>query len=301
MKKLLVAGTLLALAACGQSTATEGVREDGVTELRIGLVAGNDDPDAGRASEEFTQALSEALGVNVIEIEGMSHLIGIESMRAGALDVMMASPFTYQSAVVAGIDIEFLASLDNPDAAHNNTVIITGAENTHINTLADFEGETFAFVDTASLSGFLNPMYLFVSTFDLDHTRTMMLEPGYFFSNAITSGGHDASLMAVVNGDVAGAAVGSMIIGHMLGSGIISEDEFRIVYELQPDPNAGYLVRSDLPQTLIDDLRDFLLNFDDESFFANIHNSPNARFVETNPADFAHLSGLMERLEIGSD
>ena len=109
----------------------------------------------------------------------------------------------------------------------------------------------------------------------------------------------DRDPFTAVNGDVAAAAVGSMIIDNMVGSGVVNEDDFRIVYALPPDPLAGYIVRSDLPQTFIDDLRDFLLNFDDEEFFANIHNSPNTRFVQTNHADFAGLQQLMDRLEIG--
>ncbi|MCL2560424.1 MAG: phosphate/phosphite/phosphonate ABC transporter substrate-binding protein [Turicibacter sp.] len=292
---------LATLTGCGDDTPAEGAREDGVTELRIALVANNDDPEAGRASEEFTQAMAEALNVTITEIEGVSHLVGIEAMRSGSLDVMMASPFTYMSGLVAGAEIEFLATLYNPDASHNNTTIITGAGNDHIQTLADLEGETFAFVDTASLSGFLNPMYLFVSMFDLDHTRMMMFEPGYFFSSAIASGSHDGSLMAAVNGDVTAAAVGSMIIDNMVESGVVNEDDFRIIYALEPDPLAGYIVRSDLPQTFIDDLRDFLLTFDDEDFFYNIHRSPNARFIETDHSEFADLQRLMDRLEIGQE
>ena len=303
MKKLLlgvlVTAGLFTLTGCGDSVPAEGAREDGVTTLRIAQVTNSDDPEAGRASAEFTQAMAEALNIEIIEVEGVGHLIGIEAMRGGSLDVMVASPFTYLSAVEAGVNLEFLVTTFNPDASHNNTTIIVGAGNDHIQTLADLEGKTFSFVDTASLSGFLNPMYLFVSTFDLDHTRMMMFEPGYFFRNAIVSGTHDGSLMAAVNGDVTAAAVGSMLIDNALESGIVSESDFRIIHALDPDPLAGYIVRSDLPQTFIDDLREFLLNFDDEEFFINIHRSQNARFIPTNHADFAHLRGLMERLEIG--
>ena len=303
MKKLMLGLVsllgLFVLVGCGDDTPAEGARADGVTRLRIAQVANSDDPEAGRASTEFTAALAEALNIEIIEIEGVSHLVGVEAMRAGSLDVMVASPFTYKTGVLAGANIEFLVTIFNPDAAHNNTTIITGADNDHIQTLADLEDETFAFVDTASLSGFLNPMYLFVSTFDLDHTRMMMFEPGYFFRTAIAAGTHDGALMAAVNGDVAGAAVGSMIIDHMVGSGVVNENDFRIIHALQPDPLAGYIVSSDLPQTFLDDLRDFLLNFDDEEFFANMHGSPNTRFIQTNHADFAGLQRLMDRLAIG--
>ena len=275
--------------------------EYGITELNIGLMILDDNPEAGRANEEFRLALEEAIGIPVNEIEGVSHLIGLEAMRGGSLDLFMASPFTYLTGAlnIDDLNVEFLATMHNPDADAGNTLFITAAENTHIETLADFEGESFAFVDTASLTGFLFPMYQLVSTLDLDHTQ--MLNPGYFFSTTILSGGHDASLMAVVNGDVGGAGVASVIIDHMIASGVIAEDDFSVIYEMEPGPEAGYIVRSDLPQFLIDDLRTFFLEYDDTEFFYNIHGSENARFVETDPANFEHLRGLMERLEIGLD
>ena len=306
---------LFVLVACGSADGSVGLEgnspeaqamaerlaEYGITELNIGLVMLDDNPEAGRANDTFRQELEAVLGIPVNEIEGISHLIGLEAMRGGSLDMMFSSPFTYLTGAlnIADLEVEFLVTMHNPDAGAGHTIFITAAENTHINTLADFEGESFAFVDTASLTGFLLPMYEFVSTLDTDHAQ--MLNPGYFFSTTILSGGHDASFMAAVNGDVAGAAVVSPIVENMIASGIASEADFRIVHELDPAPDAGYIVRSELPQFLIDELRDFFLNYDDAEFFYSIHGSENARFIETDPSNFDHLRGLMERLEIGID
>ena len=290
------------LVACGADASSTGVYDanaNEITQLNVGFVLMDDNPEAGRANEEFRQALEDAIGIPIVEIEGISHLVGLEAMRSGSLDLMFASPFTYLTGLmnIDDLAVEFLVSMLNPDVAEGNTLFITAQENEHISTLADLEGESFAFVDTASLTGFLFPMYQLVSTLNTDHTQ--MLNPGYFFSTTILSGGHDASLMAAINGDVAAAAVVSTVIEHMSAAGVVSEDDFRIIYEMEPAPAAGYIVRADLPQTLIDDLRTFFLGYDDADFFYNVWGSENARFVATDPTDFEHLIGLMQSLEIG--
>ena len=305
MKKLLLAVVtvlgVFVLVACGGGESTGLYDDDGneITELRIGLLIDEGNPEAGRASSAFRDAMSEAIGIPVVEIEGVSHLIGLEAMRGGSLDLMVASGFTFLTAEQMQLEVEFLAMQHNPDAEPASTVFITAAENTHIQTIADFEGESFAFVDTASMTGFLLPMYELVSTLDRDHTQ--MLNPGYFFSATILSGAHDASVMAAANGDVAGAAVVSVFVDNVIASGIIDEDSIRIVHALEPQGSGGYMVRSSLPQSLIDDLRTFLLEFDDEEFFATIQGSPNARFIPHDPAELTHLRSLMERLEIGQE
>lgn len=306
MKRLLLVITVITstfiLIACGNVGSTNtaaGINDTNahdVTELRIGLVLMDDNPEAGRASDEFLQAMEAAIGIPVVAVEGISHLIGIEAMRGGSLDVMLASPFTYKTAAPV-VDVEFLATLHNPDQSAGSTLFITAPENTHINSLADFEGESFAFVDTASLTGFLFPMYQLVSTLDLDHTQ--MLNPGYFFNTTILSGGHDASLMAAINNDVGGAAVVSTVIDHMIDAGMLTEADFRVIYTMDPSPEAGYIVRSELPQNLIDDLRTFLLEYENTDYFYNVHGSENVRFIPTDPSEFEFLGSLMESLEIG--
>ncbi|MCL1990954.1 MAG: hypothetical protein FWG67_08710 [Defluviitaleaceae bacterium] len=36
-------------------------------------------------------------------------------------------------------------------------------------------------------------------------------------------------------------------------------------------------------------------------YFLSVHGNANTRFIETDPANFDHLRGLMQRLEIGID
>lgn len=310
----MAAASLMTLGACSDADASTQfepgtpeyeraalLADYGISQINIGLVMLDDNPEAGQANDDFRQALEDHLGLPVNEIEGISHLIGLEAMRGGSIDMFLASPFTYLTGAlnIDDLDLEFLVSIVDPDAAPSGTSIITSSANTHINSLADLEGESFAFVDTASLTGFLLPMYEFVSTFDRDHNQ--MLNPGYFFSSTILSGQHDASLMAVANGDVAGAAVASNIIDMMTASGIIDEGDIKVIHVIDSSAPAGYVVRSDMPGFLIEEMREFFLAYDDEAFFDNIHGSAQTRFQETDPSTFDHLRSLMLTLEIGQD
>jgi len=323
MKKVFafitVLGLGLLLTACGGAeaapvalTAEEAAgmtREEmlahyGITEINIGLVMMDDNPEAGRANDEFRQAMEAYIGLPVNEIEGISHLIGLEAMRGGSIDMFFSSPFTYLTGVlnIDDLDLEFLVSSYTPNPGPAGSVIIANAAHaaaSGITSIADLEGESFAFVDTASMTGFLLPMYEFVSTLDLDHTQ--MLNPGYFFSNAIISGGHDASAMAVAHGDVAAAAVAISVLDMFIESGVVNPDDFIVVQEIIEMAPAGYVINSSLPQFLIDDLRSFFLSFDDEDFFYRVHGNPGVRWVMSNPADFEHLKSLMQTLEIGND
>jgi len=300
MKKLLwLVSAVFVLVACdGESTGLYDDHGNEVTELRIGLLIDENNPEAGRGAAAFREALSAAIGIPVREIEGVSHLVGIEAMRGGSLDLMVASTFTFATAEQI-LGVEMLTANFNPDAPPAGPVIITSTENTHIQTLADFEGESFAFVDTASMTGFLLPMYQFVSTLDRNHTQ--MLTPGYFFSNTILSGAHDASLMAAANGDVAGAAVASVLLESAVANGLVSEDALRVVYTIPPVGDGGYMVRSCLPDDLIEDIRAFLLDFEDEEVLEIMLGSRNARFLPPNQADLDSIRGLMRALEIGEN
>jgi len=296
---LFVLVTVLTLTACGnggESTGFYDANGNMISEFRIAMLIDENNPEAGRASAIFRESLSEVIGIPVTEVEGISHLIGLEAMRGGSLDMMLGSGFTFLTAE-SFMDVEFLAMLYNPNASNANSLFLVGANQTHINSLADLENESFAFVDTASQSGFLFPMYELVSTLGLDHNQ--MLNPGYFFSDTLLTGNHDASAMAVANGNVAGAVVVDVMLDHLVDNGIIDANSFRVIHSVEILASAGYFVPSTLPQELIDMVRTFLLEFDDEDFFATTQGNPNVRFVPHDPAELLPIRSLTQRLEIG--
>lgn len=294
MKKLLLSSMVLAatalLAACGQ---TEGqAASGGVTEIRIAQAIDESNPESGQANEAFRLALEEYIGIPVVEIENVSYLVGVEAMRAGNVDIMLASVFNYVRANEV-VPVEMLAAVANPLNPPAPTIFITRSDRDDINTLADLEGKSFAFVDAASTSGFLFPQYHLVEELGLD--PSLIMNSGYFFDTAVFSGGHDTSLMGVNFGDYDAAAVIGSIL-PMLES-VVDLDDIKIIDETMPTPPAGYIVRSELPAELIEQIRSFMLSYDDASFFENVWQNPDARFVESDEAAVDHVRSMMQVLE----
>ncbi|MCL1948174.1 MAG: phosphate/phosphite/phosphonate ABC transporter substrate-binding protein [Turicibacter sp.] len=293
MKKLLAGAaalTGLILGGCSQDA-----QANEVEAIRIGLMVDEANPQSGIANEAFRQALEEHIGIPVIETEGLTHLVGIEAMRGGHLDIMFTSPFTFLNAQEV-VDVEFLAMMDNPDSPAGSPTIITAADRDDINSLEDFRGKSFAFVDTTSLTGFLLPKYLFVTTFGLN--PDLFMHQGEFFSNSILAGGHDATLLAAVNGDVDGAVAVSTAIENIVNAGVISDDDFKVIYTMERSPVPGYMIRSELGGELIASIREFFLAYADEDYFEVAFGSPNARFAAPDYSAIDHLRSLMQTLNM---
>ena len=299
MKKWLVCITalaaLFALAACGDGESEEVLPYGDVTELRIALSLDETNPFAGIANEDFRKDMEDFLGIPVVAIEDMGYVVSIEALRAGHLDIMSGSSFNTLSAMQV-VDLEPLASLPHGDSntGGGGTVFITQADRNDINTLADLEGKTFAFVNPASTSGFFFPAYHLITNLQLD--SDLLMQSGYFFSTTVFSGSHDASIMGVSFGDFDAACVANMLIDMLVDSGVVAREEFKIIDETPPAPGAVYSIRSDMPEELIEKVREFLLTYSNEEYFESIYESPDRRFGLPDLEGFAYVAQMAEVL-----
>jgi phosphonate transport system substrate-binding protein len=273
------------LAACGRSADRE------LTELRIALLIDDGNPQSVAAFEDFRVGLEAYIGLPVRIIEDATHLVGIEAMRAGNLDVMWGSPFVYLLAREV-MEVERLAVTDNP-ASINKTVFITAQDD--INSLEDMRGRSFAFISPSSTSGFFYPLYHLMNEFGL--TR-MEVEAGGFFSTVAHSGSQTASIMGVIHGDFDAAAVGNLNLGNLINSGVIAADDVRILDSTAIIPFPGYIAAGHLPREMIEKIRAFILAYDNEEYFGVRFGTPDTRFVLPNEQQIQHLILMAEVLEI---
>lgn len=80
----------LFLSSCTNITEASDIT---ISQLRIGLAVDDNNPNASMANENFRAGLENHIGIPVVIIEDVTYLVAIEAMRAGNLDVMMASAF----------------------------------------------------------------------------------------------------------------------------------------------------------------------------------------------------------------
>ena len=130
-----------------------------------------------------------------------------------------------------------------------------------ITSLDDMEGKSFAFADPNSTSGFLIP------NVELPEAGYSMTE-GEYFSRIAFSGGHEQSIIGVVNGDFDAGVTwadgqGAWEDGYNSGAlrkaadaGIVDMNDIVEIWKSSPIPEGPVVVRKDLPQdvrqTMID-------------------------------------------------
>src|SRR5699024_5846282 len=87
------------------------------------------------------------------------------------------------------------------------------------------------------------------------------------FNNVTFSGSHDASILAIANGDAVGAAVATDVMDAMLDQGGVKEDDFKIISESDPIPRGSEAYRSNVPDGLKEEIREFYYDYEDEKVF----------------------------------
>ena len=285
---LALAGIAL-LKGCGTQASAQSVPQT----FRIGITIDDSNPEQGAVYQDFIDQLSAFIEMPVEVIKDVTYLIAIEAMRAGHLDMMMASAFNY---VIARnvVDVALIASL--PLGGQGNYTVFITQYDSDIDSLADFEGRSFAFVDAASTSGYIFPKYYLVTQLGLDPNQ--LLNSGYFFSTAVFSGSHQSSLMGTYFGDFDGAGVVAMILYNMIDTGTLDSNSIRIIDRTDPFPDITFIARRELGDELLSQIREFYVNFDDPNYFYHAWGNENIRFTEPDHEAFTRIISLVETLGI---
>lgn len=293
MKKLKSIA-VCALLACGVLSGCGSESADNAWPEKLVLVQmpNENNPDADTKHTAFATALSDYIGIPVEEMEGSDYTVGIEAMASKNVDVMLVSPMSYfQAKERAGAEL----LVSTPVSAEYRTKFIVRSDS-DMSTLEDLKGKSFAFVDQASSSGYLYPKSTLVQTLNLDTDQVET--SGYFFSTVAFSGKHDSSIMGVKMGDYDAAAVAGAIIPQMVQAGVIAEGDLKVIGETEVIPNPAYIVRGDLPADLKAKIKEFYLQYADESYFEAIHGSKDIRFVEVTENDYQAAKDLLTNLKI---
>jgi len=288
-KCLVVFGLLLIFTACAGNSATENGE---IETLTMAILIDDGNMEQENAFSDFRMALEEYIGMPVEMVQGLTHLIGIESMRAGDLHLMWGSPFVYLLAQQT-MEVERLVTTSSPHAI-NKAIFITGQEDIH--SMDDLHGRSFAFVNPASASGFLYPMYYLINRYSF--TRDEILSPGVLFGDVAFSGGNNASIAGTAHGDFDGAAVGFLQFNLALDAGLISPEDVRILGYTSNIPFPGYIAKTSLPEELRQQIQSFLLSWDSDSYSMARWNDAIVRYTLPVQAEIEVLRSMVEILDI---
>lgn len=301
--RILVAVAMLATLVVGVVVGQDDDidRSDWPETFSIGRFAGDDSAEALLNAEPLARYLEEALGIPVFVNVGSTYSAVIAALRAGQVDAFEVGPFSYviaereanAEAIAVGAVEGSLEGLISGELGLEDlrpfyySVFVTKKGNVNpetgevIDSLEDFQGVDFAFVDPASTSGRNAPVLRLIEDVDGLDTPSDVDE----WLNPIFAGSHPSAMLALINDDVVGGVTfeGNLInqraeglaavcgfeddvVGVTLTPEAIQEifddcpdGNLVVIAQSPPIPNTPFAVRSDLPESLKQAVKDALL------------------------------------------
>ncbi|HEX2932230.1 MAG TPA: phosphate/phosphite/phosphonate ABC transporter substrate-binding protein [Candidatus Binatia bacterium] len=189
MKKSLHCAGLALSAALGLIACGDRVQESKV--LRVGFVPAEDAQQVMQNAQPVVEILRRQLGVEVRPFVATDYTGIVEALRVNKLDVAFLAPASYVLAKNEA-NIKVILKSERKGIPFYYAAIITRADS-GIKTLDDLRGKTFAFGDALSTTGNVIPRKML---------KDRGIDPIRDFKQVWYSGGHDATVLAVLHGKV---------------------------------------------------------------------------------------------------
>jgi phosphonate transport system substrate-binding protein len=170
--------------ACGKSSSTSKI-------LRVGFVPAEDAQQVIQNAQPIVDILRQRLGMEVQPFVATDYTGVVEALRVNKLDIAFLTPASYVLAKNEA-NVRVVLKSERKGNPYYYAAIITRADS-GIKKLEDLRGKTFAFGDPMSTSANVFPRKMF-------HDRG--IDPVRDFKQILYSGGHDATVLAVLNGKV---------------------------------------------------------------------------------------------------
>ena len=257
MKKL-AASLLLSTALAVPATAGE------ITQFNIGLLGGENVQDRLASNECFRAYVEDALGVPVRLFTPADYNGVIQGLIGGSLDLAWLGASAYAAVYLNDPEaVHPILVKTNLDGTYMYYSVAIAREDSGIRSIEDMEGHSFAFADANSTSGYLIPLVEMPQ-------EGYSMEEGEFFGRIAFSGGHEQTIIAVVNGDFDAGVVwtdgqGEWEDGHNSGalrratdSGIVDMNDIVEIWRSRPIPEGPIVIRSDLPQDVQDTVTELM-------------------------------------------
>lgn len=176
--KLLLSLWLIACGDAGKPTKV----------LRVGFVPFEDAQQVMQNAQPIVEILRRHLGMEVQPFVAADYTGVVEALRVSKLDVAFLTPASYVLAKNEA-NVKVVLKSERKGIPFLYAAIITRADS-GIKTLDDLRGKSFAFGDSLSTTGNIIPRRMF---------KERGIDPVRDFKQVLYSGGHDATVLAVLN------------------------------------------------------------------------------------------------------
>jgi phosphonate transport system substrate-binding protein len=156
--------------------------------LRVGFVPSENAREVARNAQPIVDLLQKELDMEVQPFVATDYAGVVEALRGGKLDIAFLTPASYVFAKNEA-NVRVVLKSERRGSPYYYAAIITRADS-GIHKLQDLRDRTFAFGDPLSTSGHVFPRKMF---------KEAGIDPTKDFKNVLYSGGHDATVLAVLN------------------------------------------------------------------------------------------------------
>lgn len=271
------------------AAACNGGDEDKREVLRWGLIPADDAAQMVRQYHPVVDYMEDKLDMKIELQVTNDYTAAIEAMRNKHIDIAWFGPFSYILAVEeAGAEALVNGVRRDTGKSTYRTVFVTRADS-GIETLNDLAGKKFAFVDPASTSGNLIPRKILMEN-DID--------PDEDFDTIFYAGTHNGVELAVKNRTVEAGADSDTSYYRMVNEGQIDPEVNVIIYESEPIPGSPIAVRGDLPQELKDNIKQALIDMDQQMLYQVQGWGDIERYVEVSDSDYEIIRETRDLLNL---
>ena len=250
MKKLIAAA--LATTAL---TGTAMAQSAEIDEFRIGILGGENAQDRMNSYECLRGYTEERLGVPAKLFAPADYNGVIQGLLGGTLDMAWLGASAYAAVHLQDPEaVEPVLVKINLDGSYGYHSIGFARKDAGIESLEDMQGKVFGFGDPNSTSGYLIP------SIEIPQTTGATMESGDYFGEVKFTGGHEQTIVAVNNGDVAGGVTwadgqGNWEDGYNSGAlrkavdaGLVDMNDLVEIWRSKPIPEGPVVLRKDLPE-----------------------------------------------------
>jgi phosphonate transport system substrate-binding protein len=249
------AALALVLSSCSSSDSAAPNAEGFPETITLAGIPAENSSDLKASYDPLIKLLEKETGSKVEFVQASDYAGVVEGMIADNVDLAFFGPFAYVVAGVNGAKLTPLGAVIDEEGAEPGyqSYGLARSDEAAINGLADFAGKNVCFVDPGSTSGFLYP-------------SAGLIEEGVVKSGSeadisaamtpIYAGGHDASALAIANGDCdAGFAFDSMVDKTMIEKGDLEPGQLKTVWKSEMIAGSLFAANDSLGSEAIADLK----------------------------------------------
>jgi len=247
--KTILAAALATTALIAPATAQE------ITEFRIGILGGENAQDRMTSNECLRAKTEELLGVPTRLFTPADYDGVIQGLLGGTIDMAWLGASAYAKTYLTDAEaVEPVLVKVNVDGSYGYHSIGFARKDSGITSLEDMQGKVFGFGDPNSTSGYLIP------SIEIPQITGATMDNGDYFDEVKFTGGHEQTIIAVVNGDVdAGVTwadgLGDWEDGYNSGqlrkssdAGIVDMNDIVEIWKSKPIPEGPIVLRKALPE-----------------------------------------------------